>query len=166
MKSTNIIVSLSLLLTASVFSQTKQIKQQLIDFLDPGSQTNLIVIRNGDVSLPCPPKYTNVISNTNLFSHAEQKLLQEIPLKYENVTTNSGPPGSFLVGLNKNTNGYWVTLFRYTNSDAQDVITFGWRITAKYADKTNDGYEVDISSPGGNAKPDIGFLQLKQGIPN
>ena len=166
MKRTDIILGLSLLLAANLWGQTNQAKQPLIDFLDTDSQTNLIVIRNGNRSLPCPPQYTNLLSNTNLFSPAEQKLLQEVRLKYENVTTNSGPPGSVLANLNKDTNGQWVALFRYTNSDAQDAVTFSWMISAKHLDKANDGYEVDVTPGSGGAKPDIGFIQLKQGIPN
>jgi hypothetical protein len=166
MKLTNIILGLDLLLMVNLFGQTNQIKQPLIDYLDPDSQTNLVVIRNGEGSFPCPPQYANLLSNTNLFSPAEQKLLQEVRSKYNNVTTNSGPPGSVFASLNKDTNGYWVALFRYTNSDARDEVTFGGRFVAKYSDKTGNGYEFNITPIGGNEKPDIGFVQLKQGIPN
>ncbi|MEI6078307.1 MAG: hypothetical protein WCS94_22195 [Verrucomicrobiota bacterium] len=163
-KPTNIILGLSILLTANLFGQTNQAKQPLIDFLDPDSQTNIIVIKNGDTSWPCPPQYTNLLSNTNLFSPAEQKLLRGVRLKYENVTTNSGPPGSVLASLNKDTNGYWVALFQYTNSDVQDEITFGWKITAKHLDKANNGYEVDVSPRSGDKNPHIACYQIKHNV--
>jgi hypothetical protein len=164
MKPTNIILGLSLLLTANLFGQTNQAKQPFIDFLDLDSQTNIIVIRNGNRSLPCPPQYTNLLSNTNLFSPAEQKLLQEVLLKYNNVTTNSGPPGSVLAGLQKGTNGYWVALFRYTNSDAQDEVTFGDRISAKYFNQANDGYEVLVTPGSGYAKSEVACYQIKHNL--
>jgi hypothetical protein len=164
MKLTNVILGLSLLLTASLFGQTKQAKQSLIDFLEADSQTNIIVIRNGEVSQPCPPKYTNLISNTNLFSPAEQKLLKEIPLKYKNVTTNSGPQGSVLASLNKDTNGYWVARFQYTNSEMRDEVTFGIEKAAKFLNKADDGYGVSINYTGGrDSKSMISFGQLKHG---
>lgn len=170
MKLTNIVLTLNLLLLASnLFGQANQTKQSLIDTLDPDSQTNIIVIRDeGWPRPPSPPQYTNLISNTNLFSSAEQKLLWEIPLKYENVTTNSGPPGSVLTSLNKDTNGYWVARFQYTNSDAQDEITFGFRKTAMFLNKSGDGYGVSIGPADYMGRKvvkwDIGFCQFKHGV--
>jgi len=87
-------------------------------------------------------------------------------VKYKNLTTNSVLPGSVLAGLHKDARGSWVALFRYTNSDAQDVVTFGRGISARYSNKAKDGYTVDISSPGGNAKPDMGICHLKADMPD
>ena len=162
MKRINIISGLILLLAANLFGQTSQRMQGLIWFLDPDSQTNLVVIRDGNRSLPCPPQYTNLLSNTNLFTPAEQKLLQEVMLKYKNITTNSGPPGSILAGLHKDTNNCWVALFRYTNSDARDEITFDQMVTARHLDNANDGYEVNLSPE--SRWLGLGFRGLKHGM--
>jgi hypothetical protein len=164
MKLTTIIFGL-LLSASSLFGQTNQTKQPLIDFLDPDSQTNIIIIRNGKGSPPCPPQYTNLVSNTNLFSPAEQKLLQEVVLKYKNVTTNSGPPGSILASLNKDTNGYWVARFQYTNSEMQDEVTFGIEKVAKHLNKSGDGYGVSMDYMlGRSAESIFNFCQLKHGV--
>ena len=37
---------------------------------------------------PCPKEYTNVLSNTNLFTLDEQILFKNFSLKHKNVTTN------------------------------------------------------------------------------
>jgi len=173
MKPTNIILiiliilGLSLLFSAgNLFGQTNQAKQPLIDTLDSDSQTNIVVIRNGGWPLPpCPSKYTNLISNTNLFSSAEQKLLLEIPLKYQNVTTNAGPLGSVLTALNKDINGHWVASFQYTNSDARDEVTFGAWKSAKFLNKSGDGYGVNMDyMVGKSAESIVLFCQLKHGM--
>jgi hypothetical protein len=48
--------------------------------VDAGLSNLDVVIKT---STPCPPEYTNMISNTNLFSIAEQKLLADILLTYK-----------------------------------------------------------------------------------
>ena len=174
---TGIILGLSLFLTANIFGQTNRIKQQLIYFLDRDSQTNLIVIRNGEISLPCPPKYTNLLSNTNLFSSVEQKLIPAAFAKYKNYvdfTTNSGPTGTKAILLYK-TNYVdalkikredLIGVFRYTNSVAQDEITFGSEHVARHWDKDGGEYEVRITDTDEKEKPDFSFIQMKQGVQN
>ncbi len=73
--------------------QTNYPARKFIENLDSASQTNIEVFAGGmNDEQPCPPEYTNAISNTNLFSVEEQKFLEEIPTKFGRVTTNSGPP--------------------------------------------------------------------------
>jgi hypothetical protein len=57
-------------------------------------------------------------------------LLNEIPLKYAKVTTNSGPPESILVDFKAwplrvqwGTNWQWVARFQFTNSDVWDEVS-------------------------------------------
>ena len=80
--------------------------------------------------MPCPLEYTNIISNTNLFTPDEQKLLKEIPLIYSKVTTNSGPLGSVFIDYHAKpiessygTFWYWTSRFQFTNSDVIDEVT-------------------------------------------
>src|SRR5208282_5875986 len=92
-----------------------------IPFLDPASQSNVTVTVSSMFAneAPCPPDYTNSLSNTNLFTMDEQKMIKEALVKYKNVTTNSGPPGTILVDCYKTnfiapplywvkTNAYWM----------------------------------------------------------
>jgi len=132
--------------------------------LDADSQTNISILVNelfSDRPPPYPPPaYTNVLSNTNLFSVAEQQLLAGIPLKYKNVTTNTGPSGTVLVGLSNISNG-WQATFQYTNSDAREEITFAGMKTAKFRTKSDDGYYVNLSRRDGSI---LNFHQIKGGV--
>ena len=137
-----------------------------IPFLEPASQSNVVVtvcsmFGEGD---PCPAKYTNVLSNTNLFTAEKQKMIGEALVKYKNVTTNSGPPGAVLINFYmtnriipplywvstnvpenvRRTNQIWVAHFQYTDSDAQEEIRFGGGISARFRNKSNDGYNMSI----------------------
>jgi hypothetical protein len=150
---------------SSLFCQTSHAKRLFIPFLDQGSQSN-VVVTVSDLDghgQPCPSKYTNILSNTNLFSVDEQKLLKEIPVKYINVTTNCGPSGTVLVDLNK-TNGNWWAHFRYTNSEACDDIMFGTKISAKFRTKTDDGYDVDIFNSDKLENSTLFLRQIKHGM--
>jgi hypothetical protein len=141
-------------------SPEEQVKGIYMDLYDPDSQTNMTFI----VHVKCPPEYTNVLSNTNLFSSAEQNLLTEIPLIYKNVTTNSGPPGSVLTGLNK-TNGYYVAFFQYTNSGAMDEVTFSYYSnvkSAKFRTASGDGYNIETGDINGISI--LNFDSVKHGI--
>jgi Ankyrin repeats (3 copies)/Ankyrin repeats (many copies) len=142
-----------------------------IPFLEPASQSNVVVTVSSIFAAgdPCPAKYTNVLSNTNLFTAQEQKLIGEALVKYRNVTTNSGPPGTVLVdsyetnliipplywlGTNRpenvrRTNQIWVAHFQYTNSDAQEEIRFGAGVSAKFTNQSKDGYTASITRTGG-----------------
>src|SRR5208282_4493353 len=115
---------------ALIYAQTMYAGHPFVFFLDEKSQSNvLFTVCNLSSPIPCPVKYTNRLSNTNLFSLEEQKSLKTIPIKYRNVTTNTGPPGSVLTRLDNaafgedNKEGI-VAHFSYTNSVAQEEIVF------------------------------------------
>lgn len=158
----------------NLFGQTNQAKRLFIPSLDEGSQSNIVVTVSdlfGD-GQPCPMEYTNIFLNTNLFTIAEQILLTEAPLKYKNMTTNSGPPGTVLVGLYKTnsiiafahiTNEEWVARFRYTNSQAQDEVTFLDPKTAAVRFQTKSGDEYFLNMRGDSM---LAFGQFKHGVAN
>lgn len=175
MKRQYFLLSLTLLLSGeSLFAQTNQTDSSYIPFLDKESQSNVIVTVSdfyGD-GQPCPLKYTNVLSNTNLFTPEEQGLIKEAFVKYQHITTNSGPPGTELVNLYR-TNFLikamddrtvevenWVARYQYTNSNAQEEVTIGRSLSAKFRTKANDGYNVYIVRIGGGAL--LRFLKVKQ----
>jgi hypothetical protein len=93
-------------------------------------------------------KYTNVLSNTNLFTPAEQELLRAVSAKYERVTTNSGPPGTVLVGLTRAVFSWGggregvLAHFAYTNSAAREDVAFfrNREKTVKYQSEPGCGY--------------------------
>jgi hypothetical protein len=122
---------------------------------------------------PCPIEDTNLVSNRNLFTAEEQRLLGEVFVKYKHVTTNIGPAGSILVSLDKTnsvvpfrnrTNAYWRAIFEYTNSGAQEEVIFVQGISARFRDKAGDGYVVGFGNIAGNLS--IVFEQTKAGIAN
>ena len=150
MKQQYFLLSLTLLLSGeSLFAQTNQTDSSYIPFLDKESQSNVIVTVSdfyGD-GQPCPLKYTNVLSNTNLFTPEEQGLIKEAFVKYQHITTNSGSPGTELVNLYR-TNFLikamddrtvevenWVARYQYTNSNAQEEVTIGRSLSAKFRTK-------------------------------
>ena len=160
-----IYICLIALLLASGLLERSRASQPVIEFLDHDSQTNLIIYFDGDGSNPCPVAYTNILANTNLFTDDEIKMLPGVILKYSAVTTNTGPQGSVLAVLKNKSKYCWQALFKYTNSDAADIIDF-WgqsEIEAKHIDKNGNGYEVELASPGGTAKPDFTFTSYKNG---
>jgi hypothetical protein len=120
--------------------------------LDERSQSNVVVQVSVDPPQPCPLKYTNVLSNTNLFTPAERELIRAIPAKYEPVTTNSGPPGTVLIGLARAFFNWGDGLegvlahFAYTNSAAREEIAFfGSREkVVKYQSKPGCGYYAQL----------------------
>lgn len=135
----------------NLFSQTNQTSRLFFPFLDNESQGNIIVkVSDLGYGQPCPSEYTNTLSNPNLFTPEQQKTIKETFVKYKNVMTNSGPPGTVLVGLYK-TNFVikamnrdwpvekWSANFQHTNSGAQERITFGGGMQAVFRDKSNDG---------------------------
>jgi hypothetical protein len=93
MKLKQLILVLGLLIaTNNLFAQTNHPAKKFIGSYDAASQSNVDVIASGNMNdaVPCPPEYTNVISNTNLFSPAEQQLLKEAQ-SYLTNNTYSGP---------------------------------------------------------------------------
>jgi hypothetical protein len=151
------IMKLKYAIFAMILSCIDSHAEQLIFPLLPiESQSNIIVTADFDHPKLCLPEYTNLISNTNLFSIAEQNKLNEVTLKYQNVTTNSGPAGSVFKGwglrrtkypaLGVPTNVFWVACFTYTNSDAQEEIrsdAVGY-IKVRFRTPTGDGYDVSF----------------------
>ncbi|MCX6917380.1 MAG: hypothetical protein NT167_30820, partial [Verrucomicrobia bacterium] len=136
-----------------------------IPFLD-ASQSNITVIVNALRARrpppPPPPAYTNVISNTNLFTPAEHDLLTALPLKYRTVTTKCGPPGTILVGVT-NLSSSLTARFQYTNSDACEQVTFAGMKSARFRTADNDGYDVDVDMRNGAI---LNFRQIKKGVAN
>jgi hypothetical protein len=128
-------------------------------------------------------QFTNVISNTNLFTPEEQKMFAETLVKYKGVTINSGPPGSVFVNSYKtnivvpplywmDTNAAWnvrrtnevlVSVFKYTNSEAHEEIRFNSGIFAKFRNKSNDGYNASIVRTGGGSL--LNVTEIKHGSP-
>jgi hypothetical protein len=129
-------------------------------------RTNIAIIV--DTPQPCPLEYTNIISNTNLFSSAEQMLLIELPTEYKNVTTNAPPKGSLFAGMDKTANsffmeGFTIARFQYTNSEARVKVFFnemskGRAIGASFRNQSGNGYEVLF-----NNDVIAGFRQFKHG---
>jgi hypothetical protein len=178
MKLRKFILGLILIISAGyVFGQTNQAGRLFVPFLDKESQSNIIVTLDLSGSgEPCPLQYTNVLSNTNLFTLEEQKAIQEVFVKYKNVTTNSGPPGTELVGLYK-TNYIvkamnkdwpvekWIANYQYTNSGTKEEIRLGGNMLfAKFRTESNDGYNVNISSTGSG--PTLRFIEFRKGLVN
>ncbi len=178
MKPQHLIFSSFLILSAGIlFGQSNQPGKLFVWFLDKESQSN-IVVTVSDLDgrgQPCPPEYTNTLSNKNLFTLKEQKLINEVFEKYKNVTTNSGPPGTVLTGLYK-TNYVikamnktfevenWIANFQYTNFDAHEQIKIGAGMLAEFRDKSNDGYEISLTRTGSGTL--LGFGEIKHSLPN
>ena len=145
----------------NIYCQSAQPGRLFIPFLDKESQTNVIVtvsdlFGSGET---CPHIYTNVLSNTNLFSFGDQRLINGLFLKYKNVTTNLGPPGTELVSLYQTNYAIkamgrtvavqnWMARFQYTNSEDHEEITFCSGILAKFRNKYNAGYNLSIGRTG------------------
>jgi hypothetical protein len=160
----------------NLFGQTN--KQEHLEEIFPNLpvqlQDDIVILfeqeQNGDPTLPCPPAYTNLLSNRNLFSPAEEKLLKEVALKYKNVTTNSGPAGTVFkrwgMGQAKWTQQlietFPVAFFVYTNSPNREEIGSilgGEEFAARFRTPSEDGYDVEFSH--GMATR---FLQYKKGV--
>ena len=178
MKLQNIIPCLSLLLSVgNLFGQPNQAGKLFIPFLDKESQSNIIVTVSelGRHGQPCPLEYTNALSNTNLFTLEEQKTIKEVFVKYKNVTTNSGPPGTVLANLYR-TNFViktmdrtvevedWIANFQYTNFEAHEEIKFGAGMLAEFRNNSNDGYSLSFADVGGGTL--LNFGEIKHGLPN
>lgn len=177
-----IIVSFGLLVVSEVGS-TGNPERLFIPFLDPVSQSNVVVttLSGRDKGDPCPAQYSNVLSNTNLFTLEQRATIKEALVKYKNVTTNSGPLGTVLVSFYKTnfissppywvgtnahsmpplTNELWVSTFRHANSGALEEIRFGSGISAKFTNKSNDGYSIYITGIGNGSL--LSFTEIRHG---
>jgi len=160
----------------------------VVPWLDFDSQSNIVVtiIEPDGPGRPCPPKYANSLSNTNLFTLEEQKVINEVRVKYKNVTTNSGPPGAVLSGLYQTnystpygSGKEWVACFRYTNSEASDEILFfpGSKyasneaktyqaLLVKHETKSGYRYDADISGPDDRGISSLQFDEYQNGMRN
>ena len=179
MKLQQFILNLALLFSAGkLFCQSNQTERLFIPLMDKESQSNVNVAVSdfGGPGKPCRPEYTNVLSNTNLFSLEDQQIIKEVFVKYQNVTTNSGPPGTVLAGLyrtnytikvmNETANvENWVANFQFTNSEAHEQIKFGSGMSAEFRNKSNDGYNASITRTGGGTTL-LNFGEIKHGLPN
>lgn len=148
-----------------------------VPFLDADSQSN-VVVKVSDLfggGVVCPPRYTNALSNTNLFMSHEQRLIMDVFKRYKNVTTNSGPAGTVLVGFYK-TNyvikamnrvvkiEHSISDFRYTNVDATEEVQFGGGMLAKFRNRDDNGYNASfIRTADGTL---LSFREYKNGLPN
>ena len=153
-----IIISFGLF-TETLFGQMNQAERLFIPYLDKESQSNVVVTACSFAppGLPCPIQYTNVLSNSNLFTLGEQRQIEEVFFKYKDVTTNSGPSGTIFSGSYETNiiNPYvhhpikvLVSRFQYTNFDAQEEWTFSVGVLVKYRTKSNDGYNVSFTRTG------------------
>lgn len=178
MKMRHLLLNLSLFfLSGNLFGQTNQAGKLIFPFLDSESQSN-IAITVSDVfgsGQPCPAAYTNALSNKNLFTLEEQKLIETALATYTKITTNSGPIGTELISLYKtniinNINGtvrseQLVGRYQYTNSDAVEEIVFGsGTLFVRHLNKSNDGYNVHIGRLGSGSS--FRFMEVKQGLLN
>jgi hypothetical protein len=171
-----IIICSLLFFAGNLLAQITQPARLFIPFLDKESQSNVIVTLDlSDAGQSCPPEYTNVLTNTNLFTSEEQKLIGEAFVKYKNVTTNSGPPGTVLASLYK-TNFVikamnrdwpvenWVVRYQYTNSEAYEVVTIGQSLSARFRTNSTDGYNVYFNRVGGGST--LRFIEVKHNLIN
>lgn len=172
MKTRQLILGLSLQFFAgNLLGQANQAERFIIPGLETVSQSNVVVtVCDFNRGHPCPLEYTNVLSNTNLFTAKEQEVIKDVFVKYKNVTTNSGPLGTVPVSLYK-TNFVikvvdttvevekWVARFQYTNSEAYEELTIGKSLSAKFRTKSNDGYNVYFNRVG-NAT-ELRFMEIK-----
>jgi hypothetical protein len=154
-------------------AQNEQINTKVIPFYDAESQSNVVVsVWAFFDGVPCPASYTNLLTNTNLFTEYEQKQAAEIFVKYRNVTTNSGPSGTKLVGITYTnvvtpftsfTNRFLEAVFQYTNSSARERIMFmAHGIWAIFTSNHGDGYEAALGEESGRFQ--VGFWQTKHNV--
>jgi hypothetical protein len=127
-----------------------------LPFLPRECQSNIIVTAELEHPKPCPPEFTNLISNTNFFTPAEQERIEKTPLKYKNVTTNAGPTGTVFKGIElrewkvKNprllTLTFSISCFVYTNSNAQEEINFEGprQIFVNFRTQRGNGYNLNL----------------------
>lgn len=165
----------------NLLAQTSSTGRLFVPFLDKESQSNIIVTvcNFGDGEI-CPIEYTNTLSNTNLLTPNEQKLLRNIFVKYKNFsafTTNSGPSGTVLAKLYETnisrnilgravTTKNWIAWFQYTNFDAQERLVFGSHspIAAHYFPKNGNGYGLWAGKVGNDWLMQL--TESKDGVAN
>jgi len=150
MKLKNYTVGLALF---SIIGMTAHAERLIFPFLRPECQSNIVVTADLGHPIPCPPEYTNLLSNTNLFSTAEVERLKAIQLKYKNITTNSGPADTIFKGMverqwriGKRVTTFQVSCFAYTNSAAWEEIAVASieGTMVNFRTESGDGYNVQL----------------------
>jgi hypothetical protein len=149
-----------LLLAGKIHSEENKAERLIFPFLPLERQSSVLVTADLEHPKPCLPEYTNLLSNSNLFSLAEQEKLKAVALKYKNVTTNSGPYGTVFKGFAlrqedgvkltdksiwiEAMNTFSVACFTHTNSGAKEELAsfFNGEIIARFRTQTGDGYDV------------------------
>jgi hypothetical protein len=163
------VACVSCFICVALFALHSTAENLVIPFLDPASQSN-VVVRVCDWNAPKPPgpELTNRLSNTNLFTPSQQREIQSVLDKYSRVSTNVPPAGSVLVQLYKTNqfNGIvrtenWVALYRYTNCAAREQIIFDPGIAASFRDDNGNGYFVSINCVGNGSL--LRFAEVKRG---
>lgn len=143
----------AVLISASTFDSSQKYAnatQMVSAYFTEEDRTNINVLIN--VPSPCPPEYTNVISNTNLFSPSERELIKAVPFKFKNVTVNSAPEKTVCVGTNNSyallSGVFLIRRYQYTNSGDQVEVIFYNAPSSKeraigvsFRTKLGDGYE-------------------------
>jgi hypothetical protein len=147
---------IALMIAATIFSLGAQ--AMVFPFLKADAQNQINTIANYEHSIPCPGEYTNLLTNTNLFSSTEQSELMAVRLKYQDVTTNNGPSGSVFTGwklyktghpeLGAEANSFFVACFTDTNSNGHEEIKSERPgcITAKFRTESGDGYDAVLNN--------------------
>lgn len=150
-------------------------KPLLIPYLEPESQSNISVMISGQ-ERPCPPQYTNSLSNTNLFTSEDFHSISGVFEKYTGVTTNVGPAGTLLTRVAKTnyivksaqryfTNESWVLNCKYTNLNANERITLsGGGLSSRFRTLANDGYDIYFVRSGAGTM--LQFWEIKNNVFN
>lgn len=127
-----------LLLSCVVTAQNDLPARRLLPFLDPDSQTNIVILQYPVLPKPAPRQFVGLTRNTDLFSAAEETLLQQVQMKYRHVTPGSGLAGAVVVGSTNSAEGHSVR-FQHTNSSATDTITFATQKSAQFRTEAGRG---------------------------
>ncbi len=175
MKRTLILLAATVRLAAPLFGQSNQAQRLFIPLMNRESQSNVIVSVSdlGD-GQPCPAKYTNLLSNTNLFTSMQQEEIKAAFNKYRGVTSNHGPAGTVLVDSYK-TNYVFkaddkrkaeetISVFQHTNRNAREIIRIGAGFLAEYRTGSNDGYNVSFTRTGAGTL--LGFGEVRNNKPH
>jgi hypothetical protein len=144
--------------------------------LDVESLSNVEIIVGGAANQQsCPPELINAISNTNLFTPEERKLIESIPVVYGHVASNFAPIGSVSIHLDwfHSSLNAWRHLggnahFQFTNSDLHDDAALGQTQIHHVRNKAGDGYDLyyRIEEKHGGMVPNFWLIQYKHGVPD
>lgn len=143
----------SLFVSSAHGSENERLWFSLVPIQDQKNQTNFVVLADNNHPQASGTELTNLLSNTNLFTARERAQIELLKLKYQHVTTNSGPVDTVFVKKalrqirwGTYTNTFRAHFFSYTNSTALeevaspgDIETYIW---AKYRTPEGDGYNV------------------------